>query len=258
MSWKLIPSELADAIADYNHDNRSTLLASALVARQWVRASRYHTFTEVGITADNAQEFIGLLASPYCTFKVTLRSLNVELVPGSQRWFSEFSKRLLSMDTISIDALRISGSSSTVVRDEAVSALVLYSGRIVRFSVGALVFNSFASFAQILQNFTALETLYCAATFRTGPPLHPDFRCTLLLKSLELASPCIQPVLEFLGKQGLLPTIASISLVQLAQGDYAPLAQFLCTSNDSLKALSIKMDGTFSGVDVGPYYFRPL
>lgn len=249
------PNELVDAIIDHNHDDRTTLLASALVARQWTGASRYHVFTEVKISHQNARDFISLLTSQHCTFSAALHGLNVELVPGSQRWLGECSRRLLTLERINISSMALSGPSNTVVRDEAMAAIALHSQRITRFTVAALVFNSFAGFAGLLCGFPALQHLSCAATFRTVAPAL-GLRCTCPLVSLALTSPAIAPVLAFLREHDVLPTVAALALAQPAASDFAALAPYLRASNDSLQTLRIKMNAPFSGVSLGPCYFR--
>ncbi|KAJ7720367.1 hypothetical protein DFH07DRAFT_760873, partial [Mycena maculata] len=41
--------ELIDAILDFLHDDRQSLLHSSLVARKWVPATRYHIFERIAI-----------------------------------------------------------------------------------------------------------------------------------------------------------------------------------------------------------------
>lgn len=248
-----IPNELVDAFVDHNHDDQPTLLACALVSRQWTPASRYHLFSNVQISHENAREFIHLLSSPHCTFSGALNGLSIDFVPGSQRWFSEFSRRL-SFDRINITSLALSGTRNTLIREEVKLALSLYFGQIKHFKVTAVVFESFADFARLLCAFHALESLACASTFQlSGHPENVQF--TAPLQHLELASPSIDRVFEFLLVQGALPTIASLSLSHPAAKDYANLTRYLSTSNDTLQSLSIRMDSTFSGVTIGPSYF---
>lgn len=249
------PNELVDAIIDYNHDDKTTLLASTLVSRQWTRASRHHVFTEVKISHQNARELIGLLASPHCTFSAALQSLDIELVPGSQRWLGECFRRLQSFERINISSMTLSGPSNTVVRDEAVAAIAFHSQRITGFTVAALVFDSFASFASLLCGFPALQHLSCAATFRTVAPF-PGLACICPLESLALASPAIAPVLAFLRAYSVLTTVTALTLAQPAASDLAALAPYLHASNDSLQTLHIRMDVPFSGVSLGPCYSR--
>ncbi|KJA18274.1 hypothetical protein HYPSUDRAFT_964250 [Hypholoma sublateritium FD-334 SS-4] len=243
------PNELVDAIIDHNHDDRKTLLATALVSRQWTRASRYHVFTEVKISHQNAREFLGLLTIQHCTFTAALQSLDIELVAGSQRWLGECFRRLLSLERINISSMALSGPSNTVVRDEAVAAIALHSQEITRFTVAALVFDSFTSFAGLLCCFPALQHLSCAATFRTVAPL-PGLAFACPLRSLALVSPAIAPVFTFLHAYNVLPIVTALTLAQPAVSDFAALAPYLRAPNDSLQTLRIRMDVPFSGVSL--------
>ncbi len=42
-----IPAEILEMVLDFLHDDTSTLYASSLVARDWLFATRYHTFSRV-------------------------------------------------------------------------------------------------------------------------------------------------------------------------------------------------------------------
>jgi hypothetical protein len=249
-----IPNELIDTFVDHNHDDQPTLLACALVSRQWTPACRYHLFSDVQISHENAREFIHLLSSPNCTFSGVLNGLTIDFVPGSQRWFSEFSRRLSSFDRINITSLALSGTRNTLIREEVKHALSLYFAQIKHLKVTAVVFESFADFARLLCGFKALHSLACACTFQLSG--HPeDVQFTAPLRRLELASPAIDRVFEFLLVHGALPTVASLSLCHPTAADYANLARYLSTSNDALQSLVIRMDSTFSGVTIGPSYF---
>lgn len=65
-------------VLDFLHDDTSTLYASSLVARDWLFATRYHTFSRVILSEtpqcrrrlpkDNVHSFLELVNSPHCTF----------------------------------------------------------------------------------------------------------------------------------------------------------------------------------------------
>ncbi|KAF9481742.1 hypothetical protein BDN70DRAFT_505561 [Pholiota conissans] len=250
-----IPNELIDSIIDYNHSDPPTLLASALVSKKWIPASRYHVFSNINISHENAQEFMQLVRSPNCTFCGILRGLNVHFAPGSQRWFSEFLRRLSSVDRINVTSLMLSGTRNTAIRDEVVLALSTYFAQVKHFRVGTVVFESFTEFATILRNFRALESLSCAATFQLATPAD-DIQFAARLQSLDLISPSIGPIFNFLLVQGALPTIALLSLSHPVIDDYNNLTTYFSTSNEILQSLSIRMDSTFSGVTIDEFTER--
>ncbi|KAJ7121433.1 hypothetical protein C8R44DRAFT_786259 [Mycena epipterygia] len=92
-SAEQLAQELIDAILDFLHDDRESLLSSSLVARKWVPAPRHHifaerialNFTELGPPAYNrssntAHEFLAISRSPYCSILPAIRNvvLNVD------------------------------------------------------------------------------------------------------------------------------------------------------------------------------------
>lgn len=92
-SAEKLAQELIDAILDFLHDDRESLLSSSLVARKWVPAPRHHifaeriaiNFTKLGPPAynwssDTAHDFLALGRSPYCSILPAIRNvvLNVD------------------------------------------------------------------------------------------------------------------------------------------------------------------------------------
>ena len=249
-SRRIFPAELVDSVIGYNHDDPQTLVNCALVNKQWTPSSRYHLFSTVNISHTNAQEFIELLTSPHCTFLAILRGLDVHFVPGSQRWFTEFSRRLSLLDETTITSLEISGSNNTLIRDEARLALSSFSNQVKDLSFGPILFHKFADFAALICSFNILESLSCVAAFQdVEQPQGLSFAGPI--RHLELSAPSIQMVLEFL-YESTLPTVTSISLSHPTVGDYPAFSRYLQMPNSILQSLAMKMDVNFSGVPLSP------
>ncbi|KAF8908183.1 hypothetical protein CPB84DRAFT_1744355 [Gymnopilus junonius] len=255
------PPELVDSVIDHNHADRPTLKICALVSRQWTASSRFHLFSRVVVAHDNAREFIQLLSSPHCTVASAVQDLAFQFVSGSQRWFSEFSRRLSYLDkTTNITSLDIPGAPGALIREEVQTALLAFSGQIKTLSFGPVVFESFKDFARLLCAFRALESLSCACTYRTRATGHVEnqvlrLRLMGILRQVKLVSPSTKPVLDFLLLQGVggspvLPTMASLSLSYLTVEDYPPLTRYLGTPNNNLQSLTIKMDNNVSGTNI--------
>ncbi|KAF8960669.1 hypothetical protein BDZ97DRAFT_1297803 [Flammula alnicola] len=174
------------------------------------------------------------------------------IVSGSQRWLSEFSRRLSILDKTTITFLAISGSRNTVVREEARIGLSLFSTQVKHLEVGAVSFEAFADFASLLCEFTALESLSCASTYQIAV-LPEKLQFSAPLQGLNLAFPSTTLVFEFLFLQDVLPTITSLSLSHLAVADYSILTRYLDTPNSNLQSFNIKMDSNFSGVTLGTF-----
>ncbi|KAJ7190166.1 hypothetical protein GGX14DRAFT_483628 [Mycena pura] len=85
-----LAQELVDAIVDFLHNDRATLLSSSLVARKWVPATRHHLFERIAIHQfrhrgprrfrDTASSFIALCSSPFCGIVPSIQDvvLNVD------------------------------------------------------------------------------------------------------------------------------------------------------------------------------------
>jgi len=252
-SRMIFPAELVDSVIDYNHDDLKTLINCSLVNKQWTPSSRFHLFSRVKISHTNAREFIQLLTSPYCTFLVVLYGLDVYFVPGSQRWFNEFSQRLFVLDKTTITSLGISGSRNTPIRDEARQALAMFSNQVKDLSFGPVLFHKFADFAALICAFHTLQSLLCVATFQDAePPQGLSFAGPI--RSLTLSAPSIKLVLEFL-QQSTLPTVTSLSLSHLTVEDYPAFSRYLQMPSSILQSLVMTMDINFSGVALGPSLF---
>ncbi|KAF5309844.1 hypothetical protein D9619_010522 [Psilocybe cf. subviscida] len=79
----------------------------------------HHLFEKTIIFADNAKQLISLISSHHCTFAAAICELDISLAAsGSQRWFTEFSRRLqLVLSKISnFHRLATAGSRNTVIR----------------------------------------------------------------------------------------------------------------------------------------------
>lgn len=253
-SKTIFPAELVDSVIDYNHDDPKTLINCSLVNKQWIPSSRFHLFSKVKISHTDAREFIQLLTSPYCTFLAVLSGLDVHFVPGSQRWFNEFSQRLFVLDKTTIISLGISGSRNTPIRDEARLALSMFSDQVKDLSFGPVLFHKFADFAALICAFHTLESLSCVAAFQDAePPQGLSFAGPI--RSLTLSAPSIKLVLEFLLQESTLPTVTSLSLSHLTVEDYPAFSRYLQTPNSILQSLAMTMDISFSGVALGPSLF---
>jgi hypothetical protein len=175
----------------------------------------------------------------------------VHFVPGSQRWFSEFSQRLFVLDKTTITSLGISGSRNTPIRDEARLALSMFSNQVQDLSFGPILFHKFADFAALICDFRTLESLSCVAAFQYAePPQGLSFAGPI--RSLTLSAPSIRLVLEFLLHESTLPTVTSISLSHLIVEDYPAFSRYLQMPNSILQCLAMTMDSNFSGVPLGP------
>lgn len=246
----IFPAELVDSVIDYNHDDLQTLINCSLVNKEWTPSSRFHLFSMVKISHTNARDFIQLLTSPHCTFLAVLSGLDVHFVPGSQRWFNEFSQRLFVLDKTTITSLRISGSRNTPIRDEARLALSMFWNQVKDLSFGPIIFHTFADFAALICSFHTLESLSCVAAFQYAePPQGLSFAGPI--RSLKLSAPSIKLVLEFL-YESTLPTVTSLSLSHLIVEDYPAFSRYLQMPNSNLQSLAMKMDINFSGVPLGP------
>lgn len=254
-SGTIFPAELVDSVIDYNHDDPETLMTCALVNRQWTPSSRFHLFSRVTISHTNAREFIQLLASPHCTFLTVLCALDVHFVPGSQRWFNEFSQRLFLVNRTTITSLGISGSRNTPIRDEARLALSMFTNQVNNLFFGPVIFPKFADFAALICGFHALESLSCVASFQDAEPPH-DLSFTSLIRYLKLSAPSVKLVLEFLLQDNTLPTVTSLSLSHLTVEDYPAFSRYMQTPNSILQSLVMKMDINFSGVPLDVFVER--
>ncbi|KAJ6494049.1 hypothetical protein C8R47DRAFT_1267506 [Mycena vitilis] len=59
---KRFPSELEDVLIDFCHDDYATLASCGLVCRGWLPASRYHLFSSISLSTQNARAFQEILA----------------------------------------------------------------------------------------------------------------------------------------------------------------------------------------------------
>ncbi|PPQ88188.1 hypothetical protein CVT25_005153 [Psilocybe cyanescens] len=247
------PAELVDSIIDHNHSDPATLMICSLVSRQWIASSRYHLFSTVAISHDNAREFVQLLSSPLCTVSTAIQGMDVHFVPGSQRWFGEFARRLILLNNVTIVSLGISGSGNTVIREEVQIALPTLSVRTKVLNVGpGVVFGTFSEFARLLCTFHALQSLSCSCTFQIKDRAQ-GVHFNSPLSQVYLVTPAIKLVSELLLSQGVLPTIASLSMSHLVQDDYPTLSTFLATPNENLHSLAIRMDSSFSGTTLDSF-----
>ncbi|KAF9554807.1 hypothetical protein CPC08DRAFT_162566 [Agrocybe pediades] len=243
--------ELIDTIIDYNHADTQTLASCALVAKEWVPSTRYHLFSNVEISHENAREFIDLLESPQCTFAAAVKGLAINFVPGAQRWFSELSRCLFDNGQVHITSIRVQGTTNTntVIRQEVFNALQTYFNDIRTLEFGPVIIDSFAQFSTFLCSFPALETLSCSSIFKVNDQ-SPDTQFRAPLRRVHLESPSMIVVLEFLLKHGVLPSIITLSLSYITRRSYNTLSQYLAIRNDCLENLTITLNVNFSGASM--------
>ncbi|KAK7045002.1 hypothetical protein R3P38DRAFT_2882067 [Favolaschia claudopus] len=85
-----LAQELVDTVLDFLHDDRASLFVTALVARKWVPASRFHSFDCVALThfftgranylyKDSAHSFLELCRSPYCTITPAIQDVLLDI-----------------------------------------------------------------------------------------------------------------------------------------------------------------------------------
>jgi len=249
------PFELVDMIIDYNHSDQPTLMACALVARQWTSRSRFHLFSKVDISHSNARQFINILSAPSCTFTMLVHQLDVHLVPGSQKWFNEFSRRLSLLDDVLITSLGILGAKLTIFREEAQEAASSLYPNIRSLTVSTVSFETLSDFTSFVCGFRMLHSLSCSAII-LSPCSTVQRRFSAPLSTLNLTSPSIKLILDYLRDSSTaLPFLTSLTLSHLTFEDCVSFKAFLETPNTSLRELSVKVDMAASGVSLGPSAF---
>ncbi|KAJ6551818.1 hypothetical protein B0H19DRAFT_1073449 [Mycena capillaripes] len=55
------PSELEDVVVDFCHEDHTTLASCGLVCRDWLPVSRFHLFSSISLTTENAPAFLDIL-----------------------------------------------------------------------------------------------------------------------------------------------------------------------------------------------------
>ncbi|KAF7315999.1 hypothetical protein MIND_00117200 [Mycena indigotica] len=100
-----LAQELVDAILDFLHDDRASLLQSSLVARQWVPATRYHLFQRITLSLvrhrgsttgirDTARPFLQLSRSPLCTM---LPGIQDVLIAVQADWEAQLIQNIIEL-----------------------------------------------------------------------------------------------------------------------------------------------------------------
>jgi len=104
--------EIHDMIIDHLHDNRSTLLSTALVSRSWLPTSRYHAFSSFAISPNNRPSIIRVLQSPLSTIATHVKELSIMNVAERLRdgyvWLNAELPKVAVEAMTSVDHLSIS------------------------------------------------------------------------------------------------------------------------------------------------------
>ncbi|KAF9043052.1 hypothetical protein BJ165DRAFT_218793 [Panaeolus papilionaceus] len=266
------PHDILGKIFEELRGHKSILSDCSLVNREWMILSRVHAFSKLIISHQNARAFLDLLTTPGCTLVAAVRTVTVLLVAGSQKWFTDFSRRLSRVIGLVITTLKLSSSSRLApVQEEVLGAIPAFYPTLRQLDMGQIVLPSVTDLMDTVLNLRELEGLSCSASFQaelqvglssqirqhnSGPthwssPQHRDISpSSPTLQRLALISSSIEYCLGFFVQKNAVAHIKALSLFSLTLGGITVLSSYMTSPHLSLQQLSIRIDNNsvLSGV----------
>ncbi|KAF7377646.1 hypothetical protein MSAN_00187500 [Mycena sanguinolenta] len=230
MSTELeLPQELVDSILDYLEGDPASLRTCSLLARAWVPRSRSYLFESLLINAENILVFRDLLRSPCCTFIPHVRSISAERPHRHKNdtCFHEIAQDMRFLRNVRTLELRLS-----IVVDSANVDASFRTGFVAAFpnvthliltgyfealapnydSGGEAYYSQPAPLIEMICSFPALQSLQIQEL--SGTVMDPPASAVppAGLRSLNLCSSSLVPVLAWLRSFNHLPRINSLTL----------------------------------------------
>jgi len=106
-----MPVEVVEVIIDHLYNDKRTLAACSLVAREWLPTSRYHLLQAIKVDISNYRDLLQILNSSHSRFSLSVRELRiVSLVERDNTWINEaiptLKKHFGSIKTISLVGIK--------------------------------------------------------------------------------------------------------------------------------------------------------
>ncbi|KAJ6555150.1 hypothetical protein DFH09DRAFT_1318341 [Mycena vulgaris] len=231
---KRFPAELEDTLIDFCHGDHATLASCGLVCRDWLPASRYHIFSSVRLTPQNAAGFVDITSSSP-TIAPSVREADLHFSETSLPNLIPILKLLPRMARLSLHPLR-----EEVTRPITTSSLspIFAASRLVDLK---LDFRSrFESLRQIVDCVCLcqhLESLELGGSWLKGGDFEAAPQLPKTLHTLTLT--CDLNILSWLLTLDEMPAIQHLFLHHIVQREVAAIVQFLQTSGPTLNSLGL-------------------
>ncbi|KAF9480974.1 hypothetical protein BDN70DRAFT_578100 [Pholiota conissans] len=156
-----LPTEVVDIIIDFLHNDKRSLAACSLVARNWLPSSRYHLIPSISTSFPITDNLLNLVNSPHSMLVSSIRKIS--LVSATGDWFTskmdanttetitflEFAERFRRLHAF--EFLRFDWRS--------VDHRIPQSNNITKLAMLSCVFDSCAQYFAVLSSLPALEDL---------------------------------------------------------------------------------------------------
>jgi len=242
-----LPSEVIDNVQDFLQDDISSLCAASLVCHSFLPCARYHVFSSLSLNINNVHSLVHLLSSPTCTIPTACNVMEISVGPlMNAAWTADIIERLQQHFT----TVRQSLSVYEVV-DEAIMKAIL-GGNGFR---GPRILALFDCLIRGCGEFEVLISNRCKGVEKlvlsdviwipVGHLEEPEtwapekMENTSTLKSLEMRSVSITPILDQISFHPFIHSLESFSAVFLTERHLASVQTFLHCSAATLKSCEI-------------------
>ncbi|KAJ7035225.1 hypothetical protein C8F04DRAFT_1182633 [Mycena alexandri] len=236
---KRFPPELVDTVIDFCYDDPAALASCGLVCRDWLPASRYHIFSAVLLTPQNAPAFLELI-SHSTTIAPLVCDVELRFTAGSSMPHLQLAPILMRLPHTT--HLTLCPKRDEVVRPLCTSSL---AHALLTLPLVHLKFDfrsRFESLEQIIDCVclcAQLESLELGGSWmRTGdfsaPPL-----MSRKLHTLTLTCDLDNFLTWFMALEDEMPVIQHLFLYHIVQREIDTVAKYLRTAGPSLQSLTL-------------------
>lgn len=236
---KRFPSELEDTVIDFSYDDLATLASCSLVCRDWVPASRYHMFSAILLTAQNAQAFLELI-SHSTTIAPLVCDVELRFTPDCSMMHLQIPSILMRLPHTT--HLTLCPKRNEVVRPLCTSSL---AHAVLSLPLVHLKFDfrsRFESLQQIIDCVVLcpqLESLEVGGSWMkteefSAPPSMPR-----KLHTLTLTCDLDNFLTWFMALDDEMPVIQHLFLYHIVQREIDTVARYLRTAGPSLQHLTL-------------------
>jgi hypothetical protein len=271
-----LPSELADTIIDYLHDDNYALTTCSTVCKAWLPRSRFHLLGHISLASWNSKGFFDLLDSPLSTIAPYVRYLEIEEGPGQYpnstrpEWLNDALPRLTVFT--SIESLEVVQAKFDFLDTETTSKLFSSFQMLRNLSFWRVSFQNFAQVVDAIGECPLLEHIaidgvcnwgnWVASSERYSDinislPISSAQKIPHHLRTLDLGLCDKSTFLQWLLRGGSFLVLSTVRLRSLCLAETKSIGAFLHTLELSLEHLEIDFTVSSRG-DVESTYIHIL
>ena len=256
-----LPPELVDKVIDFI-DERQSLVACSLVARNWMCFSRLRLFRSVNLTSKTFPVFRGLVHHAHSTVRDAVEQIRITgpgmsdsaKGDGWSKWVSDGFAELAPL-LPRFSRLRLSYLKFALLTEPDIPKLSSQLVPLTQLKLHGIVFASFMQVSNLILAFPTLEDLSLHNSTWKEPLYGRVSTLPIRLQHLSLGRCYERDVVDWLLSQDPIPLIPRLNFENIGPTDAPAIGQYLRVLGPSLTDLVIGFFSLDAGGDAGTYLF---